>query len=918
MLALPNLGFAPGALAQVTSSTGSLNLGTQVGGTPNDALITGGTQRGGKLFHSFGRFDIAPNGSAVFDGYGTTGVQTIFGRIETGPSKLAGSLGLSNWGGVTPEVMLMNPFGFSVDRGFSSAGMGPLSLMAVDALMFRDSTGALFNFGMNIGQSVLEATIPDRTEAQFAGFLMDKINTFGGVGGSAITVTGGISAPELNLVGSVVTLQGDPIRSDKVRLLAQAFDGAFIKDSNDQAFIGGFQVGGFVRDNAPKGYLTPFTSASEVGGVAPQVGFVSNSGELTRLAGFAPSCGSSCSPGTIQIQANVEPLSGSTASLVLTGRQTALGPWQVPNGLTNGSLVSFTPYLGGGINRSFVSLSRPPADTSPSPGRINPPDQVVLPPKAPPGKVPPITPIGPGPQPSPGPPISSGPPPSPAPTNPSTLDLRVDPDLVTRPKDVGQYQWSQISSSLAQPQALLAERLAPAQAVASLEQSEKNNSEKVAVALGLSLTAGDKAPTTAQVQTGLRQAIAAVRSGGSQRSASDLEGLGLRASANPSGPLGRLLPAFSRSAYNPAVVHLRYVAAPVNSPLEGADAHLDLVLISAIGEPQGLRLPLRQAEFREALQRLYGALSRQESLQVQDPASPARSLYRLIFGQLQPLLQAQRITTLLISADQGLQAIPYAALHDGEQFLGERYGLSLTPSLNLTNLQVPLGMGGELLALGASQFQGLAPLPLVPEELRAVAVGQKAEIHLNSAFTPAALLVSAAEPRFRRVHVATHAEFLPGGPGQSRLYTGEGSIPLRDFASLRSRRQDNPLDLISLSACRTALGDADSELGFAGLALQAGARSAIGSLWYVDDVATSAFFVQTYRHLEAGVPKAEALQLTRQAFSRGLIRLEADQVVGANGEVLLAGLNASQRRLAATGLGHPYFWGGIQLLGSPW
>jgi len=464
----------------------------------------------------------------------------------------------------------------------------------------------------------------------------------------------------------------------------------------------------------------------------------------------------------------------------------------------------------------------------------------------------------------------------------------------------------------------MAERLSSPQAVANFERYEKTSGEQVALALGLSQPNAGLAPTTAQVQTGLREAIAAVRSGGGQRSAVDLEGLGLRASANPSAPLGRLLPAFNRNAYNPAVLHMRYSAATANSALEGADAHLDLVLISAIGEPQGLRLPLRQADFREALQRLYGALSRQESLQVQDPSSPARSLYRQIFGQLQPLLQTQRITTLLISADQGLQAIPYAALHDGEQFLGERYGLSLTPSLNLTNLQVPLGKGGELLALGASQFQGLAPLPLVPEELRAVAAGQKAEIHLNGAFTPAALLVSAAEPRFRRVHVATHAEFLPGGPGQSRLYTGEGSIPLRDFASLRSRRQDNPLDLISLSACRTALGDADSELGFAGLALQAGARSAIGSLWYVDDVATSAFFVQTYRHLEAGIPKAEALQLTRQAFSRGLIRLEADQVVGANGDVLLAGLNPSQRRLAATGLGHPYFWGGIQLLGSPW
>jgi CHAT domain-containing protein len=86
----------------------------------------------------------------------------------------------------------------------------------------------------------------------------------------------------------------------------------------------------------------------------------------------------------------------------------------------------------------------------------------------------------------------------------------------------------------------------------------------------------------------------------------------------------------------------------------------------------------------------------------------------------------------------------------------------------------------------------------------------------------------------------------------------------------------------------------------------------------VDDVATSAFFVQTYRYLEAGVPKAEALQLTRQAFSRGLIRLEADRVIGASGEILLSGLDASQRRIAASGLTHPYFWGGIQLMGSPW
>jgi CHAT domain-containing protein len=455
----------------------------------------------------------------------------------------------------------------------------------------------------------------------------------------------------------------------------------------------------------------------------------------------------------------------------------------------------------------------------------------------------------------------------------------------------------------------------PKQAISSLEQSERVNTEKVAVALGLGSQVGVKPPTTADVQNGLKEAIAAVRARGDRRAS---EGLALIASAtSPQLKLG-LDPTFNRGAYNPAVLHLRYSTAADNRASDGFDGQLDLVLITASGEPKGLRVPLKVADFRDSLQKLYGALSRQEPLLVGDPNSPSRNLYRQLFAALQPTLQQQKVTTLLLSADQGLQAIPYAALHDGEQFLGERYGIAITPSLTLTNLQAPLGPGGELLALGASQFDGLAPLPLVPEELRAVAAGQKAEIYLNQAFTPSSLLVSAADPRFRRVHVATHAEFLPGGPNQSRLYTGNGAIPLKEFASLRSRRQENPLDLISLSACRTALGDPDSELGFAGLALQAGARSAIGSLWYVDDVATSAFFVQTYRYLEAGIPKAEALQLSRQAFSRGLIRLEGEKVIGAGGEVLLAGLDASQRRLAAAGLTHPYFWGGIELLGSPW
>ncbi|WP_461556070.1 two-partner secretion domain-containing protein, partial [Synechococcus sp.] len=209
-----SFGLSANAIAQVVGSSGSRNLSTQVGGTSAEAVITGGTQRGYKLFHSFSRFDIAPGSSAVFDGSGSTGVGIIFGRIETGPSKLAGPLGGRNWGGASPALMLMNPFGFIVEKGFSSSGVTPLSLFAVDALMFRDpSSQALFPFDMNIDRSGLQVTTPNWNTAEYVGILMDSTSSTmaQGQGGAPISVQGGFSLPHLNLAGSKINIEGDPL-----------------------------------------------------------------------------------------------------------------------------------------------------------------------------------------------------------------------------------------------------------------------------------------------------------------------------------------------------------------------------------------------------------------------------------------------------------------------------------------------------------------------------------------------------------------------------------------------------------------------------------------------------------------------------------------------------------------------------------
>ena len=432
-------------------------------------------------------------------------------------------------------------------------------------------------------------------------------------------------------------------------------------------------------------------------------------------------------------------------------------------------------------------------------------------------------------------------------------------------------------------------------------------------------------PTPQQLQADMQRQVQQIRSGGgAQAQRPDVradEGSWIAStSLLAAGPLP---PTFQRANYQPAIVHIRFSE---ERPTDAAgsskrtDAFLDITLVPLAGPVEGRRIEISKKAFSDQLRQLYTSLSRQDSLDVANSQAPARQLYATLIGPIAPLLEAKGVTTLLIAADRGLQAVPFAALHDGNRYFGDRYGFAITPSLALTNLNAGAAAGGgqTLLAAGASRFDGLAPLPLVPQELAQVGGTAPKDLFLNSDFTPAVLLEKAGDPRYSRVHVATHAEFLPGGPAASYLYSGVGPIPLSAFTRLRQQRKGAPLDLISFSACRTALGDPSSELGFAGLAVQAGARSAAGTLWYVDDVATSAYFQQMYRYLGQGVPKAEALQLTRQAFIRGLVRLDGDRVLGPDGAVLLQNLNSVQQRRVRDGLQNPYFWGGIELVGAPW
>jgi len=371
--------------------------------------------------------------------------------------------------------------------------------------------------------------------------------------------------------------------------------------------------------------------------------------------------------------------------------------------------------------------------------------------------------------------------------------------------------------------------------------------------------------------------------------------------------------------YRPAIVRLSL------TPGSRGDGTLDLLYLPPQGDVQGWRLDVPVIRLRSLIARLQEQLSRMEQTNLETPGTASAQLSQLLLQPLLPSLRKDGINALLLSVDRGLQGIPYAALPVAPGvLLGDAYALTLTPSLGLTNLAATatasIPSPGRMLLGGSSRFpNGLAELPLVRQELQTLAAENSSDLLLDSGFTVQSLLRAAGSTDYRRVHLATHALFRGEQPTVARLYTSSGELNLSDLArSLREGPSRGGLDLLSLSACRTALGDEQSELGLVGLALRTGSRSALGTLWFVDDAVSAAFFVEFYRQQARGLPKDEALRVTRLAFRQGTIRLQGDRLVDAQARTLVAGLSPGDRRRLVEGLRHPYFWAGMTLSGSPW
>jgi len=293
----------------------------------------------------------------------------------------------------------------------------------------------------------------------------------------------------------------------------------------------------------------------------------------------------------------------------------------------------------------------------------------------------------------------------------------------------------------------------------------------------------------------------------------------------------------------------------------------------------------------------------------------AQQLYRWLIAPIEQELQAQGIDTLLFAMDSGLRLLPVAALHDGKQFLVEKYSTALIPSVNLVDTRYRNLKKDRVLAMGADRFAKQAPLPAVPVELKVITQEWPGQSFLNQDFTVQRLIQERLQGDYAIVHLATHADFVPGRLSDSYIEFGNNQRLLLPQVRTLPLRKPSPVELFTLSACRTAVGDVSAELGFAGLAVQAGVKSALASLWYVSDEGTLGLMSEFYRNLRQTPIKAEALRQAQMAMLRGQVTIKGGELRGVRGGVPLPPVIAQR---GDQDLSHPYHWAAFTMIGSPW
>lgn len=293
----------------------------------------------------------------------------------------------------------------------------------------------------------------------------------------------------------------------------------------------------------------------------------------------------------------------------------------------------------------------------------------------------------------------------------------------------------------------------------------------------------------------------------------------------------------------------------------------------------------------------------------------SRRLYDWLIRPLEGTVAEESLATLVVVPDGILRLVPMAALHDGNGYLIETLAVATIPGLTMTNVTAP--KGGPVVALMAglaepgpvverlprgfaerilgppgtrspSNLKEALSLPGVKREIEGMSKLIGGDTMMDSDFTAGLFEKRFNAGNYQVVHIASHGVF-GGSASESFIMTYDELLTMDRLQAMlgESANRKAPLELLTLSACETAEGDDRSPLGISGAALKARAKSAIGTLWPVEDTAAEKVMQAFYADLRAGkVGKAEALR------------------------------RAQVKLLREKGYGHPFFWAPFIIVGN--
>lgn len=287
------------------------------------------------------------------------------------------------------------------------------------------------------------------------------------------------------------------------------------------------------------------------------------------------------------------------------------------------------------------------------------------------------------------------------------------------------------------------------------------------------------------------------------------------------------------------------------------------------GQPlRSYKTQIAQSKSEKLLGQLRQELNKRYSLE--ETRLLSQQVYNWLISPVEAQLRLSHIKTLVFVSDGVLQNIPMSVLYDGQQYLIEKYAIAASPSLQLLPPQPIEKFRLKVLTAGLTQpREGFPALPSVGAEIKQIkSEVSSIEILLNQGFTSNALEQELSSSYFPFVHIATHGQFSSQA-NKTFILAWNKPIFASELSSLVSSKesQKSAVELLVLSACETAAGDRRAALGLAGVAVRAGARSTLASLWSVDDESSAVLMSEFYGKLsQKKLSKAEALRQAQLAL----------------------------------------------------